>query len=799
MRASPAISFVVPVFNGESLLDRCLTSIVSQEFDDFEIIIIDDGSTDNTAMVIARWGEKDKRIRIITQENQGQGASRNRGISAASGQWIWFVDSDDYLAPNVLPRIVALATMHDVDVLVTAFEFTFDNRPAEPCSPPWFAGTQLDPCRDEATFVGLACWTAQPWRLITRRKLLLENNIRFAEGVFYEDHPFAIKLMLIAKKVLADRSVSYCYYQRSTSTTNVKDSKAFDFIPIRRACIDLLREYNVYEKFPQAVIGYIAPFNFYERHVHPDDRCRFLEMLDADLTTEEEQFAKVRGTEETQGFLAQIRAKRPSGKTRKNPSLWGPSAASRDRRRKRLKRWRKSGRRFFSRVVGKLKSRDEITSGQFPLLTAEEGARIENATIDVRVNQENRPYVIVGRESHVSGHFVFERGKGQIVIGARSSIGGSSMIICSQEEGVKIGNNVMLSWDVTVTDTDAHSLNPAIRQNDAYDWKCGLDAGQIGVFKDWSQVKCRPVVINDGAWIGFGASILKGVTIGAGAVVGAKSVVSADVAPYNVVAGNPARFIRLVPRDKWSIEELVHALHGDPTMQDTLKALFLHRDFHTTLRLYRASAELEAVTLLMKEFSGEPRRLLEINGGNGVAAVAFALRGMDVTVVEKSSDPLTGTRAIPKMVDVGSLIDEGVTSRVHIVSSDFISSNLGGEFDCIIWRRRADCTADVWYTLQRIRANLEPGGVVLIFNQPELPDELRSKISQNGNAEAARANEREIDVSSAQRAGFELVRVIDRASFVSGEMVPREVDVDAARKGSARAECVVLKLAEAKV
>jgi acetyltransferase-like isoleucine patch superfamily enzyme len=94
-------------------------------------------------------------------------------------------------------------------------------------------------------------------------------------------------------------------------------------------------------------------------------------------------------------------------------------------------------------------------------------------------------------------------------------------------------------------DNNAHSLVSKERQNDVKDWARGINEGNVGKYKDWSNVKSGKITIKDAAWIGFNCIILKGVTIGKGAVVGSGSVVTKDVPDYNVVAGNPATFIRL--------------------------------------------------------------------------------------------------------------------------------------------------------------------------------------------------------------------------------------------------------------
>lgn len=136
-------------------------------------------------------------------------------------------------------------------------------------------------------------------------------------------------------------------------------------------------------------------------------------------------------------------------------------------------------------------------------------------------------------ESEFGGTLTFDRDNAVVRIGKRSFVGGSTLV-CA--ESITIGDDVMISWGATIADHDSHSPVWVERQNDVREWLAGR--------KDWTKVKIRPVVISDKVWIGFNAIILRGVTIGEGAVVGAGSVVTKDVAPYTLVAGNPARVIR---------------------------------------------------------------------------------------------------------------------------------------------------------------------------------------------------------------------------------------------------------------
>jgi acetyltransferase-like isoleucine patch superfamily enzyme len=176
--------------------------------------------------------------------------------------------------------------------------------------------------------------------------------------------------------------------------------------------------------------------------------------------------------------------------------------------------------------------------------TLGENSLVEAINVQVRNTTERRPFVVIGKSSYISGSYVFERGIGQITIGDQTFIGSGSLFVCAQQQGISIGNHVLISWGCTFSDTNAHSLDAGVRRHDVVDWLRSAREGNTGTYKNWEGVKSAPIVVENDAWLGFGAVVLKGVTIGAGAVVGAQSVVTRDVAPNTVVAGNPARLLK---------------------------------------------------------------------------------------------------------------------------------------------------------------------------------------------------------------------------------------------------------------
>jgi galactoside O-acetyltransferase len=156
-----------------------------------------------------------------------------------------------------------------------------------------------------------------------------------------------------------------------------------------------------------------------------------------------------------------------------------------------------------------------------------------------RVGGDRTGSITIGHDSVIKSKVYFEKSGSYLNVGNRSFVGKGIISIADQ---VEIGDDVMVSWGVSITDHNSHSIKFSERSKDILSWNLGK--------KDWSDVKTSQVKICDKSWIGFNSIILKGIVIGEGAIVGAGSVVTKDVAPWTIVAGNPAKLIRKIELDE---------------------------------------------------------------------------------------------------------------------------------------------------------------------------------------------------------------------------------------------------------
>lgn len=213
MKEMPLISVILPVYRVEKYLDRCLQSITGQTYRNLEIILVDDGSPDNSGAICDVWAEKDDRIRVIHKQNAGAGAARNTGLDVATGEIVSMIDSDDYLEIHMFQHLMDLMT-EDVDIAECDICWTEeDNLPMDDGSNAQICVRNMEDAmrlhiRDE-----IFCQT--PPNKLYRRNVIAD--IRFPEGNLIDDEYFTYKVIGNCRKLARSSACMYAYRQQSGS------------------------------------------------------------------------------------------------------------------------------------------------------------------------------------------------------------------------------------------------------------------------------------------------------------------------------------------------------------------------------------------------------------------------------------------------------------------------------------------------------------------------------------------------------------------------------------------------------
>lgn len=215
-------SIIIPAYNAEGYLQRCLDSIVSQDFANYEVIVIDDGSTDGTAPLLKQYPQ----VKVISQPNQGMATARNRGLEMAQGDYILFVDSDDRLCPNALAILVPHLDGEDIIGFGTQIynesNGIYTDNPIQPTAALMAGWDYFNHHRLEATPVHFVCI----WQRAYHRAFLEEHRLRFVDGLRRaEDDLFSTLAMFHAASIKTIPDCLYTYHVRPSSITRTTDPK----------------------------------------------------------------------------------------------------------------------------------------------------------------------------------------------------------------------------------------------------------------------------------------------------------------------------------------------------------------------------------------------------------------------------------------------------------------------------------------------------------------------------------------------------------------------------------------------
>ena len=212
----PLISVIVPVYGVEAYLPKCLDSLLAQTWQELEVIVVDDGSPDNSWDIMQEYARRDSRVRLIRQKNGGLSAARNAGVEAARGEWIGFLDSDDYVAPEMYERLYRAAVEQGAQMAVCSFAYVTPGGKLIPRTSPITKNEVLSGIQMMERLAGPQNWYyITAWNRLYQRKLF--DTVRFPVGKLHEDEYTAHLFYWQCERVAIVKEAMYYYVQQDGS------------------------------------------------------------------------------------------------------------------------------------------------------------------------------------------------------------------------------------------------------------------------------------------------------------------------------------------------------------------------------------------------------------------------------------------------------------------------------------------------------------------------------------------------------------------------------------------------------
>lgn len=241
-----SVSIILPVYNKEKYISRCIKSLCSQSYDNFEVIIVNDGSYDTSAQIIKRLIEKDSRFHYFEQENSGVSSARNTGIAKAHGKWITFIDADDYIEPSYLSDIMEIVASVKADLFLWGIQYNFPDGSAQIVTP------SLNGMYQRAEFLkamvadqyhrNIGLYGYAPNKLI-RKDMIDKHNIRFSTELrLMEDYDFYLSYYALIDNAYIFQNHGYHYIKDTTNSSivSVTDVNYMSLIDIQLKCMEIL-------------------------------------------------------------------------------------------------------------------------------------------------------------------------------------------------------------------------------------------------------------------------------------------------------------------------------------------------------------------------------------------------------------------------------------------------------------------------------------------------------------------------------------------------------------------------------
>lgn len=301
IKTTPYISIIVPIYNVIKFIDRGIAQLLSQSYTNYEIILIDDGSTDGSGEKCDNFAQKDSRIRVFHQQNLGSGVARNLGILNAYGKYIWFYDVDDTIAPNLLDKCID-NLREDTEVLI--FSYTEVNNVFNTRSSFKLKNhTYLSNIEIRNNYIeelsGLKFNNGFVWNKIYNRQFLVDNNIIFKDLLIQQDEVFNIIVYRYANNIttLPDNLYTYHIYNAGNTRSNFIKNRFEIYCTVHQHFIDLYNYWNlnsnkfliyIYTRFLNAIITCLT-YNCYHKNTkfNRQERLNYISrILNSDKTTD---------------------------------------------------------------------------------------------------------------------------------------------------------------------------------------------------------------------------------------------------------------------------------------------------------------------------------------------------------------------------------------------------------------------------------------------------------------------------------------------------------------------------------
>lgn len=235
----PKVSVIVPIYNVEKYLEKCINSLLSQTLEDIQIILVNDGSKDNSGNIAKEYEKNNKdRVIYVEKENGGLSDARNYGLKYATGDFIAFLDSDDYIEKNAYEEMYNKAIEENADYVECDFIWEFPNKIRVDKQYPYKNKKEM------LSFVRVVAWNK-----LIKRQLITDNNLEFPKGLRYEDVEFTYKLIPFVNRFAYVDKPFIHYVQREDSIANVQNERTAEIFTVLDNVIEFYKKNNIYEKY----------------------------------------------------------------------------------------------------------------------------------------------------------------------------------------------------------------------------------------------------------------------------------------------------------------------------------------------------------------------------------------------------------------------------------------------------------------------------------------------------------------------------------------------------------------------